>query len=92
MQEGTGRLLTCCCSGVCAGWVFFVFCVSAAPGSQGAHVGSVCSQSCSWTGMGAAAFSKTVQAKQILSGLALGHKIERSKEVAAAHRGSSKPE
>lgn len=75
-------------------WRVCSLCVlcAAAPGSQGAHAGSVCSQSCSWTGMGAAAFSKTVQAKQILSGLALGHKIERSKEVAAAHRGSSKPE
>jgi len=42
--------------------------------------------------MGAPALPKTVQAKQILSVLALGHKIERSKRMAAAHRGSSKPE
>lgn len=35
--------------------------------------------------------AQTVQAKQILSALALGHEMERSKHTAAAHRGSSKP-
>lgn len=41
---------------------------------------------------GCRCLSQTVQAEQILSALALGHKMERSKHMAAAHIGSSKPE